>query len=193
MMAQRLAWVGVVLLGLGSGCTRRVYFSESIREGFELGAGGAEQEDELQYFASHRIVLEREASSRDERIAQGRIILRRGRYIEQVVIRRGTPGVAVDWGEDFVAVSFEEGTAMVFERETPPTAADGTPSPGSPPTSSIYRLRTTPGPRSRPVVDFDGRGWMLMSSVHTATLQVKRNAAGSRKKSRRVLRGRRLD
>ncbi|MCR9165762.1 MAG: hypothetical protein ACE37F_07770 [Nannocystaceae bacterium] len=185
MVARR--WLVLGLLLFSAGCTRRVYFSQSIRDGLEGSAGMEDAtkreaaEDSLQYFAAHRIVLERDAKSRDENISGGRIIVRRGRLIEQVVIRRGTPGIATDWGDDWIAVSFEEGTSLVFEK----AAADR----GG---SVLYRLRTSAGPLGAPVVDFNNLGWKLASAHYNATLQVKRNAAGKRKKRRRVLQGRKL-
>lgn len=175
-------WLVVGLLLSSVGCTRRIYFSQSVRDGLEGGAGVADSESALQYFAAHRIVLEREAKSRNERINGGRIIVRRGRIIEQVVIRRGTPGIATEWGEDWLSVSFEEGTSLVFTKAV--ANRHGT---------VLYRLRTKEGPLGAPVVDFNGRGWVLASPGFDATLQIKRNAAGTRKKSRKVLRGRRLD
>ncbi len=175
-------WLMVGLLISSVGCTQRIYFSQSVRDGLEGGAGAADAEDSLQYFAAHRIVLEREAKSRNERINGGRIIVRRGRMIEQVVIRRGTPGIATEWGEDWVSVSFEEGTSLVFTKAE--ANRYGT---------VLYRLRTTQGPLGAPVVEFNERGWVLASPGFDATLQIKRNAAGTRKKSRKVLRGRRID
>lgn len=175
-------WLVVGLLFLGTGCTQRIYFSQSVRDGLEGGAGAADTEDALQYFAAHRIVLEREAKSRNERINGGRIVVRRGRFIEQVVIRRGTPGIATDWGDDWVSVSFEEGTSLVFTQAE--ANRYGT---------VLYRLRTSEGPLGAPVVDFNKRGWVLASPGFDATLQLKRSAAGTRKKSRKVLHGRRLD
>lgn len=174
-------WLVVGLLVLSAGCARRISFSQSIRDGLEGGAGAAESEDALQYFAAHRIVIEREAKSRNERISGGRIIVRRGRMIERVVIRRGTPGVATEWDENSVSVSFEEGTSLVFTKAE--ANRYGT---------VLYRLKTTEGPLGAPVVDFNGRGWVLASPGFDATLQVKRKAADRRKRSRKVLRGRRL-
>lgn len=175
--------LGVLLLS--AGCTRRVYFSQSIRDGLEGGPEapqtGAKSEDALQYFAAHRIVLEREVKSRDENISGGRIIVRRGRMIEQVVIRRGTPGVATEWGDDWIAVSFEEGTSFTFERADVDRAG-----------SVLYRIRATEGPLGVPVVEFNNLGWQLASPHYNATLQIKRNAAGKRHKHRRVLKGRKL-
>lgn len=177
-------WLLLVVLALStSGCTRRIYFSQSIRDGLQGGGDieAAESEASLQYFSAHRIVLERNAKSRAESINGGRIFVRRGRLIEQVVVRRGTPGIATEWGEDWIAVSFEEGTSLLFERAT--SEASG---------SALYRLRQTESEQGTSEVRFNGLGWTLVSPHYNATLQVKRNAAGKRKKRRRVLGGRRL-
>ncbi len=191
MVVKRWLAVGLVLLSVG--CTRRVYFSQSIRDGLEGDAGAPPTEDgkppastptpenALQYFAAHRIVLERDAKSRDENVSGGRIIVRRGRLIEQVVIRRGTPGIATQWGENWVAVSFEEGTQLVFEQAQADRSG-----------TVLYRLQAEEGPLGALVVKFNNLGWTLASPHYNATLQVKRNAAGTRKKRRRVLRGRKI-
>ncbi len=200
MVAPRLVVGGMLSLLLCAGCTRRVYFSESIRDGLELGAGAPGEQDPeagsgLQYFASHRILLQREISSRNEKITGGRIVVRKGRLLEQVLIRRGTPGIAIDWGEDWVAVSFEKGSQLIFERSDP---ADGS-GPHPPPDlqglagpRNVYRIRTQSAESGPSTVRFDGHDWELVSSHGRATLQVKRNALGSKKRRRRVLRGRRL-
>lgn len=191
MMVRQVVFATVAAAVLCTGCTRRIYLSQSMRDGFEQGAGGPESDNDgtaaLQYFASHRIVLERDVTSRNERIAGGRVVLRRGRLVERLIIRRGTPGIAQDWGKDWIAVSFEEGSQIVFSNTA--TSVAGVVAPAS---SDQYRVRTQPGPDGRPTVDFDGRGWYLASALHTATLQIKRNALGKKKRSRRVLRGRRL-
>lgn len=200
MTAKHLVVCGAIGLFFLSGCTRRVYFSESIRDGFELGAGGPSQDGndtqgELQYFAGHRIVLQREITSRRQNITRGRIVQRRGRLLEQVIIRRGTPGVAVGWGEDWVAVSFEKGTQLVFERHDP-AEADGPHPPadilGTAPAQDVYHLRATPIEGGPPNVDFDAMPWELATPHRDATLQVKRNALGKKRRSRRILRGNRL-
>lgn len=178
---QWLLVIGMSLVGMG--CTRRVYFSQSLRDGLRgrASATTVEAEASLQFFAAHRIVLERDAKSRAQNINSGRIFVRRGRLIEQVVIRRGTPGVATGWGEDWISVSFEEGTSLVFERADGGTEGN-----------ALYRLRKSQDEHGATVIEFADAPWSLASPHYNATLQVKRNAAGTRKKRRRVLEGRTL-
>jgi len=200
----------VVLLALcvSTGCTHRIWFTQPLREGFELGivpeddAGEAAMgepgraPDELQYFVSDRITLQREATSRSGSIAKGRVVVRKGRSVERILIRKGTPGVAVDWGPDWVAVSFEKGTHLIFDLvqagsdsagdDRAPASYAGVDMP-----STYYRLRTTQ--------DDDGHWAMLggtryeaVDRTTSARLKVKRKAWTQHHKSRRVLRGRRV-
>lgn len=194
------------------GCTRRVLLTQPIRERFELGvaepiAGGeaglggppARAPAELQYFVSERIVLEREASSRHDRLARGRIVVRNGRLVERVIIRRGTPGVAVDWGPDWIAVSFEEGTRLVFDlvQESEMLAAGRDHAPAGPdeqkPPITSYRLRTRKLPDRPLTVTFDGAQYEPAGATSEARLLVRRNAWTSHRYTRRVLPGRRID
>lgn len=195
-----------------SGCTRRVMLTQPLREQYELGvvapepgteaaAGGpaARSPAALQYFLSQRIVLEREASSRHDKLANGRIVIRGGRMVERVIIRRGTPGVAVDWGPDWIAVSFEAGSRLVFDLVEDPRgiapALDHNPS--GPDEQSLprtsYRLRTNGVAGRQPTVSFDGATYDAVMGAAEARLLVPRNAWTSHRMHRRVLSGRRID
>lgn len=182
-----------------------------MRERFELGVAGpattgaaatakppSRTPAQLQYFVSERIVLEREVASRRDRLAGGRIVVRNGRLMERVIIRRGTPGVAVDWGADWVAVSFEQGTRLVFDlaqaaallepgREHEPAGPDEAAL-----ARTSYRLRTRKLPDRPKSVTFDGADYEPASATAQACLLVPRNTWTSRRFVRRVLRGRKL-
>lgn len=143
----------------------------------------ARSPDELQYFVSERLVLQREATSRDGAVAQGHIKVRRGRFIEQVIVRRKTPGVAVDWGDDWVAVSFEADSAVVFGLDDTQGVADG----------NIYHLRTRRDPQGGPAtVTMRGQQYEIRSG-HNARLMVRRDSRTKRSRRRRVMRGRTLE
>jgi hypothetical protein len=194
-----------------SGCTRRVLLTQPLRERFELGMATPEPGTEaalggppsrpvgeLQYFLSQRIVLEREASSRHDRLAQGRIVVRNGRLVERVIIRRGTPGVAVDWGPDWIAVSFEAGTRLVFDLVDDAALGPGIDhAPAGPDEQKLprtsYRLRTTALPDRPPTVTFDGAQYEPGPGAREARLLVPRNAWTSNRVHRRVLHGRRVE
>lgn len=64
----------------------------------------------IQFYLSDDIVLRREARSGDASIREGKIKVRNGRKVEEIIFEKGTPGVFVfsPNGEN-VAISFEEG------------------------------------------------------------------------------------
>lgn len=178
-----------------------------MREAFEAGHGAPPSEragapkstlpDRLQYFVSNRIVLERRLTSRDERVSGGRISLRRGVWIERLIIRRGTPGVATGWNERALEVSFESGAAFEFVREEAlpkdlaqdrePASLAGWKSP-----RETYVLRTDRGENGHELT-YRGQRWQVMEGVASARLEVRREAKRRWGLERRVLRGRRLD
>lgn len=198
-MVRAMARGGVfvlVLLVAASGCTRRVYFTAPLRDAFEAGLESGPPRhpgSSLQYFVSDRIVLEREVVSRADRISSGRIAVRRGRMVERVIIRRGTPGIAEAWGEDAVTVSFEQGSNLVFERVPPPEEAIGkrsfAASFGVP--NDAYRLRVSAESPGRHVAAFRGQPWEVTSG-EAAGLMVRRQSTTRHRYRHRVLRGRRL-
>lgn len=215
---QRRQWLWLALAAtLGSGCAHRVYFTQPIRERFELGlheanvAGSEEGEgdlgkdrtgyspEQLQYWTSERIVLERTIDSRSDALAHGRILQRGGRYIDRVVVRRGTPGIALDWGPDWVDISFEKGTKLRFtlvedpsansvgdERDVASFTGEGIP-------RTSYRLQTVVGDDGTSAkVEFDGQVYEPTGATRQARLQVRRLSWTQNRKNRRVLRGRRV-
>lgn len=204
---------GITVLAI-SGCTHRVWFTQPIRESFELGMHEADPAGEaglgkdpsghtpgqLQYFLSERIVLEREATSRHDALAHGRVIARHGRYIERVIVHRGTPGVAVDWGPDWVAISFEKGTRLVFDLVE--TASANQPGVDRAPAgllgeelpSSYYQIRTVDDPdNGRKAVEFDGKLYEPAVETAAARLKIRRFSRTQNHRTRRVLRGRRVN
>lgn len=182
-----------------SGCTRRVWFTQPMREAYTLGLAADHGESavpkdtkaaleeitgspaELQYFVSDRLVLQREVTSRDDSVTQGRIRVRKGRFIERVVVRRGTPGVATTWGDDWVEISFEEGSALRFDL--------GATQHGE--ASDIYSLHTADA-EGPPKVRLGEQEYEVHRGA-TARLRVRKNDRTKKKKRRHVLRGRKID
>lgn len=63
----------------------------------------------IQFYLSKDIVLSRTLSEGETKIQEGKIIIKDGQRVEQVVIRSGTPGVLVFMPkEDRFAISFED-------------------------------------------------------------------------------------
>jgi hypothetical protein len=128
---------------------------------------------ELQFYLSDTVTLRREARSIGREIDDGRLELRSGKVIEEVVIEKDTPGVAVAVNATTVSVSFEEGSAIEFALRT------GEPAPLrlEPRTGFAEPPDPFPGQHGRTVEDtpltLDGVGnyWLTMDGSSFVTFR----------------------
>ena len=82
------------------------YFTENL---YEKQNWSQEDISRIQFYVSRDIVLSREISEGETKITEGKIRIKNGKKVEQVVIKSGTPGVLVLMPkEDRFAISFEE-------------------------------------------------------------------------------------
>lgn len=90
-----------------SSCSKRLsYFTDNLYEDYNWSE---EDLKRIQFYLSDDIVLFREASSDDVRISDGKIKIRDGRKVEEIVFKKGTPGLMIfSPKENRFAVSFEE-------------------------------------------------------------------------------------
>lgn len=98
---------------LSAGCgTRMVALTQEIRYQNNLND---EELKSLQFYLSDDVTLRRVVESQDRRITGGhKLQLVAGKMVEEIVIEKGTPGVAVSVGPDAIAVSFEPDAALQF-------------------------------------------------------------------------------
>lgn len=184
-------------MGLSStGCVQHIALRDGMRsnypyapEGQEpLTAEGKPQKgiDDLQLFTSDRIMLRRRHRHGDRRVKGGKIVTRKGKLVEEVVVWAKTPGVVVDAGDSWLDVSFAEGTQMRFtvvERRDPDSGD---------PERTVYRLDHEVDGKGRPWVAFEGHRWRPADRSTAATLMVRRKAHGSFRWRRTRLRGMRV-
>jgi len=187
--APAVAVLALLVLG-GAACqsTRGelVVFGEEQRLRYELRERDLRA---LQYYLSDRVVLERVRSGGVRKVERGRLLLRAGTAVQQVVIQRGTPGAiepAARVGETErgfrLEVSFEHGAPLAFlpagERGGYALAR---------PRASGFLTELLGGPQ-RFEVDFAGDAWTVVGGGD-ARLLIERSALGRLARSRRVLPG----
>lgn len=102
-----------ILFGLLMGfvvmsCSPRLSpFTSSLITGYQYDD---EALSRIQFYLSDDIVLHRQLSQGESTIDQGRIIIRDGRRVEEIIFREGTPGVFLfSPGDQKLAISFERG------------------------------------------------------------------------------------
>lgn len=106
---------GVLLFGSGCGPSL-VAFTHELRAQHGLTKDDLKN---LQWYVSHRVTLRRELESGARQVTGNhKLLVMSGKTIEEVVIEELTPGIAVDVGEGSIAVSFEEGSSLVFSSST---------------------------------------------------------------------------
>lgn len=82
-------------------------FSSSLIRDFQYDN---EALSRIQFYLSDDIVLNRQLRQGESTIDHGRITVRDGRRVEEIIFREGTPGVFVfSPGDDKLAISFERG------------------------------------------------------------------------------------
>jgi len=94
---MRLILSITILLFILSGCSRNlVPYSGYLQEKHNWGKPEIEQ---IQFYTSKDIVLYRDAADSNTQIVNGTVKIKNGRQVEEVVVKAGTPGVAV-WQAD---------------------------------------------------------------------------------------------
>jgi hypothetical protein len=114
--SRRKQLLAVALLAASlavSGCaSQRVAFTQHLRTQYNLTD---EDLKKLQYYLSSDVTLQREFRSEEGEVSGSHKLVRKeGGLVEQVFIRAGTPGIATDVGNTYLAVSFEPGASLVF-------------------------------------------------------------------------------
>lgn len=97
----------VLAILIFASCTPQYsFFTESL---YQKQKWTAEDVSRIQFYISKDIVLTRAMTAGETQIAEGKILIKNGRKVEQVVIKQWTPGVLVLMPkENRFAVSFEE-------------------------------------------------------------------------------------
>lgn len=121
-MMNRVSWLTFTALMFGvltTGCgSTLVPFTHETRV-----QHGLSKEDlkNLQYYVSHTITLRRELESGGRQVTGShKLRLVSGKTIEEVVIEEKTPGIAVAVNDRTIAVSFEQGSSLIFAASSGP-------------------------------------------------------------------------
>lgn len=72
--------------------------------------------NQVQFYNSEEIVLSRQLKNEDLKVVSGKVRFENGKYIEEIKIRRNTPGVCDISDDKALRVSFEDGSgkSLVF-------------------------------------------------------------------------------
>lgn len=160
-----------------AGCaTRQVAFTRGIRTYY-----GLESDDlkNLQYYVSGDITLERAFVREEGEVSKGHtLVAKESGLVEQVIIRAGTPGVATEVGDTYLAVSFEPGASLVFGSPASDRDPDRT-----------YKLLATRWTDTYGEIDYGGKTFYAVYGSRAAHLVVAVESLDAVKTKKTVLPG----
>jgi hypothetical protein len=97
----------IVIASALASCKNLVPFTDALKRNHNWTA---EQLKGVQFYVSHDIILRRELVNGSSEIVHGKIRMRDGRKVDEILIRAGTPGILTDMPkENKMLVSFEVG------------------------------------------------------------------------------------
>lgn len=88
-------------------------FLHSMRQEYDLNDKALK--DSLQYYVSNTVKLQIEVPKDNRYVKDGKLIQKTTKVIEEVIVDQGTPGVAIFVDSTQLAISFEKGSALIFE------------------------------------------------------------------------------
>lgn len=96
----------LIIIMFASSCSKTILFTQVIRD--KIQSDNIEIK-EVQFYNSKKIMLQRNLSYEETRVAQGKIKFENGKFIELIIIKKNTPGVCENLGTNMLDVSFEAG------------------------------------------------------------------------------------
>jgi hypothetical protein len=105
-----ILWGGMLVLALGA-CKPKSVFLENVR--IQLDTANIELRN-VQFYNDKNIVLRRKASQSDVSESGGKMIEVDGEQVQEILIKRGTPGVVTGNQNGKLLVRFEKGDGKVL-------------------------------------------------------------------------------
>lgn len=183
-----LLLVSCTLAGCAGGSDRlnqRLAWTDGEAQRHGLGQHELRQ---LQFWVSDDIHLRRLETVGRRDIARGRLVERNAKSVDEIIIKRGTPGVAVGSGRDWIAVSFEPGSYLYFTARRngmllAPTRTGA---------GDHYHLWAQDWRGGAGIVPVNGLLYQATPASADSYLEVERRAVAETRRSRHVQQGRQV-
>lgn len=171
--------LGAMLLA-GCAANGMIPFTHDLRHAYRLS-----NEDlmKLQYYLAEPVTLYRTDVAGGSTITDGKLITQGDSVIDEIVVSKGTPGIAIDAGDDWVAISFEESaSALPFSSDEVHRAE----------WNAIYSLSASDWSNGIGTVQYDGKLYTAIRNSGLAYLLIDQESLSKVAKNKRALSGRLL-
>lgn len=162
----RIIIFGFLVLGVFSCSPKLTPFSSSLLKEYEYDDQALQR---IQFYLSDDIVLYRHLKQGQSTIDQGRISIRNGRQVEEIIFREGTPGIYVfSPGKERFALSFERKADhyLIFGPVSQKTRR------GYPGNRGIFRLMAKEWSSDHGVITYGGKEYFTPASSAYVSLLV---------------------
>ncbi len=181
MKAHQLFILLVSIIFISS-CKSTIYFTEETK--FQLEKSEVDLR-RVQFYNSETIVLARQIKKEEVNVVSGKVRLEEGRYIEEVIIKAGTPGVFMEKNEKVLFISFEEGSSKVI-----PFMKINSRSSGNAPIYQLASLewKTNSSGRKLGVINYDNNKYSVVSGDRSRLL-INKSTLSKNERNSRVAKG----
>lgn len=153
----------IIALALSS-CSQKIYFTKEIKD--KLEAKGVDLQ-KIQFYNSEAIVLLREVKDEEIKVAEGKVRFENGRNVEEIIIKRNTPGVFAEPNtNETLMFRFENGGTKFL----PFLPSKGSTYRGN----NVYQLgyldRVNSGGQRMAIVNYDDKKYSIVYGSNSALL-----------------------
>lgn len=173
MKKKYLPLLAVIILMTLASCNSTIYFTQEMRN--NLIDNRLEIED-VQFYISRKLVLKRNLTYDETKIARGEIKFENGQYIEEIIIPKNTQGVAIDNKKNRIDVAFERG----FNRDLKFVLND----------ENLYQITALSWDNDYGKIKYDTLVYFMEPGGDKALLKVKKDNIYNFQKKKRVVKGR---
>lgn len=172
----------ITIVAISSCSSSKTYFTADTRNKVEAKSITL---DKLQYYIDKDVELKRELSSGTASVKSGKVIIENGKYINLILLKKGTKGVCTGINNNSLDISFEEGNSSSLTFSSAKRSG----------MNAVYILNAEKWLKpynSNEVgeVNYDGEIYFMRFSGSRPKLMIKKSANDTYEVNKRVMSGR---
>ncbi len=101
----------VLILMILTSCSKKIFFTNEVKKKIDEKELNIKR---VQFYNSEKIILSRSIPHDEAEITNGEVKFENGQFIEEVLIRQGTPGICDEGDKKELDISFERGGDKVI-------------------------------------------------------------------------------
>lgn len=175
----------LIAVFLSSCSSSKSYFTSDTRNKIEQNSIPV---DKLQYYIDKDVELKRELASGDATVKSGKVILENGKYVNLILLKKGTAGVCTGVYKNSLDISFESGesSSLAF------AASNGRNANGAYSLDAEKWIKPYGSPEVGRVT-YDGDVYFMRFSGARPKLMIKKTSTDKYEVNKRVMSGRKVE